>query len=301
MCWHTCCDVSAPDHYSQSHVVFHFTLSTRLVHTIIFAQAALLTMGRLSRVRALQLVAGAVVGGPLVGCEIYGRLPSTWRDLPPLRVELSSEVDELVVILPGAGGRDANTNRIATALASKSSAVHEYDWQPYVGDTLRAPRNAQRVGVHLAKELARICSTANSRMSVHLIGVSVGAFAADAAVETLKRASPGVHTKLTLLDPFTAMGLPGLANPSSAFGVDRFGRTADDAVCVLNTDDPVPSTNVPLRHCRNFDVTKAAARQRFALLPGDSMHSWPCGWFGLVDGTLPAQPLMSRGAVFQVP
>ena len=224
----------------------------------------------LTRARALQLAAGAVVGGPLLGCELYARFPSAgWRDLPPLGFDkVSNDVNELVIILPGAGGPDANTERVANALAaSKAAAVREYDWQPYVGDTLRAPRNAQCVGAHLGQELASICSMASPcSLTVHLVGVSVGAFAADAAVQVLKRTAPGVHTRLTLLDPFTAVGLPGLANPSSAFGVAHFGRTADVSVCVINTDDPVPSTNLPLRHCRNFDVTTAAAVAQLAVV-----------------------------------
>ena len=240
----------------------------------------------------------AVISAPIIGCEIYARLRPKWSEASLPSLSAPTGVTTLVIVLPGAGGPDANSNRVAEALSCRECTVVEYDWKAFCGDTLRAPRNAMRVGQHLGLELAKIPTL----QRVHLVGISVGAFAANAAVDTfhVKAAAP-CRTQLTLLDPFTARGVAGLARQSTAFGVSEFGRNADEAVCVLNTDDPVPSTNVPLRFCRNVDVTDAVARERFQLLVGDSYHSWPVGWFGLNGGRLPRDVgSLKRGQVLRV-
>lgn len=257
------------------------------------------SLSAISRARVLQ-GAAAAVGLPLVGCEVYSRFPPRWSQasLPPL-VSIGSGAEEYVVIFPGAGGPDANTQRIVDAMRAPGIIVCEYDWSAYCGDTLRAPYNAQRVGSHIGRELSKLPGLKR----IHLIGVSVGAFAADSAVATFRAAAsnmaPKLSIKTTFLDPFTARGIAGLVHPASAYGVNRFGSEADEAVAVINTDDPVPSTSLPCRSCRNYDVTGAAAREQFTLLPGDSLHSWPCGWFGLRKGVLPSSPI-ARGAVLSV-
>ena len=188
------------------------------------------------------------------------------------------------MVLHGAGGPDANMRRIVDALRTRPASngkkpqVIEYIWSDFVGDTLQAPYNAQRIGRHLASEIS---ASLPSLTRLHVVGVSVGAFAADELVANLAKrrgsaaSSSSVELKLTLLDPFTARGLPGLASPSSAYGVTTFGRFADVAECVLNTDDPVPSTALPLNHAANFDITANKERASFVPLEGDSLHSWP--------------------------
>ena len=63
---------------------------------------------RLTRGRLLAGLGGCVAAAPLA-CEAYARAPPTWRasELPGLAVDESAE--EIVVVLPGAGGPDANT------------------------------------------------------------------------------------------------------------------------------------------------------------------------------------------------
>ena len=250
-----------------------------------------------SRGILLRGLGAAAVAIPLA-TETYSRAPPTWRaqTLPPLRVEAG--VQSLAIVLPGAGGPDANVERIVRALRQrdgKGTAVM-YDWSSFVGDSLRAPYNAQRVGEHLGTEVARLAGLRR----LHVVGVSVGAFAADALLDTLARLRPGaVFTKVSFLDPFTARGIAGLARPGSAYGLGKFGSSADEAECIFNTDDPVPSTSRPLRLAANLDITDAAARTNFVPLPGDSLHSWPAAWFGLTGawpGTLPP-----RGEVRKVP
>lgn len=247
--------------------------------------------------------AGALAALPL-GIEIYSRAPPKWKSssLPLLTQQHDSRASELVLVLPGAGGPDANSKRIAQALSSPSAIVVEYNWQAFCGDTLRAPYNAQRVGRHLGSVIAQEQRARPTLRRVHLVGISVGAFVADAAVTAYTLCVPRedrAGIRLTFLDPFTARGIAGLGWPETAYGVSSFGVSADEAVCVLNTDDPVPSTSTPLRHCANYDVTAARSRAAFEPLPGDSLHSWPCAWFGLVGGELPTA--VPRGAVLQVP
>lgn len=57
----------------------------------------------------------------------------------------------------------------------------------------------------------------------------------------------------------------------------------------MNSDDPVPSTNEPLRRAVTYDVTFAGARADFSPLPGDSLHSWPAAWYGANAAALLAQ------------
>ena len=264
-----------------------------------------------SRRLLLKGLGGAVVGLPLA-YEAYARAPSGWREdeLPALPLAGVARADRLVIVVPGAGGPDANTERIARALGADGSLALVYDWSAYTGDTARAPHNAQRVGRHLGSQLAA-AADALSLARLHVVGVSVGAFAADALLQTFAakhppRAGGGgakkVATRATFLDPFTARGLGGLVAPDSAYGVSTFGSAADEALCVLNTDDPVPSTSTPLRHAANLDVTSAALRQTFVPLPGDDPgHSWPAAWYGLSGTSFSPGELPARGEVRSVP
>ena len=227
-------------------------------------------------------IGGCCLAAVPCALECYSRAPPKWSlsDLPKL--PNAGKEDVLVLVLHGAGGPDANVRRISNSLQGQNTKVVEYDWFRFVGDQLQAPYNAMRVGSHLADE---ILLGSHAWRSIHVVGISVGAFAADGLVKrfTERRSSTAAqvaHVKLTLLDPFTARGLPGLLRPSTAYGVEAFGRSADVAESVLNTDDPVPSTNLPLRHAVNFDVTASPERQQFVPLEGDSLHSWPAAWYG---------------------
>jgi hypothetical protein len=197
-------------------------------------------------------------------------------------------------------GPDANVRRIANSLREaigRRGRVVEYDWFAFVGDQLQAPYNAQRIGDHLASQIAR----ERSLRKLHVVGISVGAFAADRLVQRFSNArgkGGEAEVKLTLLDPFTARGLPGLIFPSSAYGVKTFGKSADVAESVFNTDDPVPSTALPLQNAINFDITANAERATFVPLDGDSMHSWPAAWYGMHPTALDGSGSnMVRGSV----
>jgi len=118
--------------------------------------------------------------------EAYSRAPPlappTEAPPPLLPPGAAPAPRDLVVVLPGAGGPDANTARIAATLrAAGGREVVEYDWRPWKGDELRAPYDALRLGTRLGTELGR---RTDQPRSVHLVGVSVGAFVADAIAKS---------------------------------------------------------------------------------------------------------------------
>ena len=69
--------------------------------------------------RGQMLGAGCVAAFPLA-CEAYARAPPSWRasDLPPL----DGAGADIVLVLHGAGGPDANTRRIADALRAREGS-----------------------------------------------------------------------------------------------------------------------------------------------------------------------------------
>ena len=180
-------------------------------------------------------------------------------------------------IFPGAGGVD---ELVVELQASKPNSV-VVDWKEYRGSILTASFDSEAVGEAIAEILlGNMENEINHRDgSIELIGISVGAFAANAAATVVHRHlmannpdSLDVH--LVLLDPFCGRGVFG---PN--YGRDNFGKHATTALQILNTDDPVPSTNDSLPLCYCIDVTDAPQKQDFVLLPGDSMHSWPLAYF----------------------
>lgn len=196
--------------------------------------------------------------------------------------------DSLFLIFPGFGGVDANIDRIHTEVAKTdkerniSRFVYTYDWAHWRGNTLKAAFDSERVGKKVGRDLGRRIAQNKRRplKSIHIVGVSVGAFAADAFVKEFKKAlsahSTTTTTRLTLLDPFTSRGVFG-----AGYGAKHFGLESDYCEHFLNTDDPVPFTNEPLTRALNFDITASKARKSFTPLPGDNMHSWPAAYYGM--------------------
>ena len=110
-------------------------------------------VGRAALVRSALLAPAAL---PLL-LEAYARAPPLHADgLPPL-LPAGSAPRDLVVVLPGAGGPDANTQRIVTALRGARGAplVVEYDWQAVRGDELRASAARRGDGHEQRHQLVR--------------------------------------------------------------------------------------------------------------------------------------------------
>ena len=267
-----------------------------------------MSAGALPQLNRANFIRGgaALLGAPIVGYEIYSRVPPLGDPsdaLPPLPAITASTVS---VVFPGFGGPDANTDRICKALEARGGQAICVDWTVARGSEGRAAVNADLVGRRVASEL-RAQNVAPTEL--HVVGVSIGGFAADALASAYKRERRGAFCRLTLCDPFTARGLPGLVRPATSHGVTEFGRDADVAVAVVNTDDAVPSTNTPLARCFNIDVTSAAAKTaEYTPLEGDEPgHAWPAAWFGMnskayadVFGATRHDDAMARGAVRRV-
>ena len=200
----------------------------------------------------------------------------------------------LCIIFHGAGGLDRETAdleariKYCDAAAGLRRTVVQYDWKRWLGGQDRAAFDGQAVGAQLGAALRRAEEDGEGGLrlsTVHAIGTSVGAFAADSfCAGYVSAASAGgarATVRETLCDPFTAR--PGEAL-GSGWGLQHFGQSADFAEQIMNTDDVVPSTNVPVPRCYVLDVTRSALRRRFRAPDRDLMawlllgHNWPMGW-----------------------
>lgn len=181
------------------------------------------------------------------------------------------------IIFPGAGGPDVLTKELRSAVLAQDpdgGPVEEIDWTRHRGSPITAGFDSGAVGEGCADWLL---SGGVGPDAVHGIGISVGAFAADAFVRRCAEELPaGTHVHLTLLDPFCGLGI---ADPG--YGERRFGggRGVSYAEQYLNTDDPVPFTNDALGRCVVYDVTGAEERGGFVPPEGDTMHSWPLAYY----------------------
>ncbi|VEU43933.1 unnamed protein product [Pseudo-nitzschia multistriata] len=223
---------------------------------------------------------------------------------------LSGEVDEKstmpTFIFPGAGGLD----ELVLELQATIPNSEVIDWKEYRGTLLTAGYDSEAVGEAIAElvleqiggdgeeinnggyeneELESPSISSDSCSGVRFVGISVGGFAANAAAtivhrQITERSQPKnveknkendiLNVHLVLLDPFCGRGVFG-----QNYGRNNFGKYATSAIQILNTDDPVPTTNDPLSNCYCLDVTEAPEKQDFVVLPGDSMHSWPVAYF----------------------
>mmetsp|Transcript_17356 Transcript_17356/g.19956 ORF Transcript_17356/g.19956 Transcript_17356/m.19956 type:complete len:397 (+) Transcript_17356:60-1250(+) len=216
-----------------------------------------------------------------------------------------NDVEHVTIVFHGAGGQDGYTDELMKRLQnqqqkeSNSSRFYSHivDWSEYSTDILQASYNGQRIGKIVAKEIS---NQATNLKTIHFIGISVGAFTADSAVNEIqkirKKSNNSINNnnnkksdlfvQLTLLDPFQQRGIFGIN-----YGYNQFGMSADYAQQYLNTDDPVPSTNQPLNLEKNinvcYDVTNLRPNEIFG-------HDWPlvyytqsenCGKLMINEGT----------------
>ena len=179
--------------------------------------------------------------------------------------------------ISGAGGPDIHTDHLKEAILSSDHLkgvkryVDVYDWGKWRSDFFRIAFDGEAVGKRVCSQLARDEKKLGPLHHLHVIGVSVGSFAADSCVQAYKQASPqpGV-TRVTFLDPFTLRGVFGYG-----WGLKHFGEAADISEQYLNTDDPVPTTNDRIQNAFTYDVTHSKLKKLFVPSPGDSFHSWP--------------------------
>jgi hypothetical protein len=210
--------------------------------------------------------------------QLLVQLPSSCMNTGSLITSLPEKTISSF-IFPGAGGIDALIEALQETLGETSVIV---DWQEHRGTILTSAYDGEAVGQAIAELFLEKGQTLGEE--VHLIGVSVGGFPANAAATLLyqqqkemKHTGTGASAcqiRLTLLDPFCGRGI---FQPT--YGKEHFGKYASVAIHILNTDDPVPTTNEPLPYCYCLDITEAKERDEFVPPPGESMHSWPLAYF----------------------
>lgn len=207
--------------------------------------------------------------------------------LPPPR--LPDDATEVTFVVSGSAGPDVYSTEIVAAMQSESRVVLPLDWRTnrrgdswsIFSSALSAGANGRQYGEAVGREIGE-----RHPRSVHVVAISAGAFAADSLITSARRADPSTYLRLTLLDGFTADGaLSAFQDDEAAPGLISFGRDADFAEAYINTDDPVPSTSLPLQQMANYDVTGARSRASFeplAAARGDSLHLWPAAYYAQV-------------------
>ena len=233
----------------------------------------------------LRGVAGTV-GAAVLGTEAFMRLPPGVAKLPTALA--LPQLSDVTVIVGGSAGPDRYAQNIANAFRTLGRNPLVLDWRTNAdgsdwsifSSAMQAGAIATRYGSVVGEQLGQF-----RPRSIHVIGVSAGGFAADSLVSAVRRVSPDTHLRLTLLDAFTAGDLVEFVAPERAAGVSSFGASADYCEAFINTDDPVPSTTIPLDRAVTYDVTSSDLRAQFereAEERGDSMHLWPAAYYAQV-------------------
>jgi len=251
--------------------------------------------GPLSRRQLLKIIGGVVVTIP-PALEIYSRLGSTDSDfsddiLPQPSDGSWDDVEEATLVFHGAAGQDKFTDALMENLkrnSSRSKYSSMIEWSQFSSNILQASFNGQRLGRNVASDILK---RAPNLKSLHIIGISVGAFAADSVCSQSKASKQSVYyVQLTLLDPFTQRGIF-----DTGYGARNYGKDADYFQQYLNTDDPVPSTNAPLQQSVCYDIT--------AIRPQEISfgHDWPVAYYSQQHdiGIVPPAQRLKPGTIIR--
>jgi hypothetical protein len=239
--------------------------------------------------RRTVLLGGTVLLTPLFA-EGFARLGTLFLQIDALEYpQVPPDVTEITIVFHGANGLDENTDVLMKNLETQTSTPYNFmmNWTQYSQNLVQASFNGDRIGQEVAKRLPAHIT------KVHIIGISVGAAAADACVVQLKKDRPDnqVYIQETLLDPLCARGVLDLT-----YGEREFGAEADYAQQILNTDDPVPFTNAACTKCATLDITLCRPPEIFG-------HDWPlifyANWIGML-GFVDDSKKLKEGVVFTV-
>lgn len=235
-----------------------------------------IVVGFWNRRNVLKSFSGALLLGVPLLLEAYARSGPVQTSMDDVFQHgtspgINPDVRDITIIFHGAGGQDEYTDdllRVLSSVESKSRFVKMVDWSKDSTDLLQASVKGSKIGSQIGSilldMLSRDATTKDRR--VHVVGISVGAFAANSLIQTLDSdltTRKKTYLQLTLLDPFQQKAALGLN-----YGNRNFGKGSDFAQQYLNTDDPVPSTNAPLQYCATTDVTSLRPREIFG-------HDWP--------------------------
>lgn len=226
----------------------------------------------------------------------------------------STNVLELTIVFHGAmsPANDEALQSMVQVLESKSkskNSVLVMDWSKYSTRNFlpRASFHAQAIGKQFAKNMLSSIQLQHQHLHqtsyfyqpdrpppplqvrLHVVGVSVGAFAADAFVTNLRcqlkkeekkerldgssisKSTIDCYIQETLLDPYCARGVLDLD-----YGVRCFGAKADYAQQIVSRTDRVPTSNEYLKNCVVWDITEQLPSRIASLL----RHAeWPVLWY----------------------
>ena len=198
--------------------------------------------------------------------------------------------ENIALIFHGRGGPDRETDDLKARFLAQDAAVgldravEVYNWEEYLEGTDRVGYTGQALG----RKFGKILAQNRALRSLHVVGTSAGSFISDATCSAYVAAAGDSRAcvRLSLTDPITVRGGEELGD---GWGLRNFGADCDFAEHYLNTDDIVPSTNIPLQRCHVYDVTGCAERASFP--PPNSgnflqdlglrmlgYHNWPMGY-----------------------
>ncbi|MCC5795333.1 MAG: hypothetical protein JJT85_11450 [Chromatiales bacterium] len=221
---------------------------------------------KVSRLLSALLLCCAVT---VIALELLARSPQA---APAPELALPAGISRLVLVVHGSQDSDnpqfpAIVERLAQG-TGPDTIVRYVDWSPWSDLRLRAGATASRIGAGLG---ARLAAEQPGLGEVLLVMHSAGAWMGDALCEQLRvKALQPVRVDMVFLDAFQIRGFTDWSN-----GSRHHGRCADFALSLLNTDDPAPATNWPLRQAFNVDVTAHPGRAGFER----NGHYWPVEYF----------------------
>ena len=222
----------------------------------------------------IRALGGGIVSIPLA-LEGYARSGSLQTDVDLFDLSKLSRrnIQDITIIFHGAGGQDDNTEKLLQVLQNKNESNHFVkivDWSIDSADILKASIKGTKLGAKVGQQLVSFMKNSNDDVprNVHIIGISVGAFPSHQVIQEINESLDKVrrnqiNLQLTLLDPFQQKAVLDIG-----FGKNNFGKGADYAQQILNTDDPVPFTSELLYHCCTTDVTSLRPNEIFG-------HDWP--------------------------
>ena len=201
-----------------------------------------------------------IIGIVLLFCfliiEIYCRIPNKFSIK---KIEISQNTQKLVLLFHGSNDdqnpelksiKDNIENHIKSP---KKNEVINYNWS-YASSYLRASANTMKIGKVIGLEISNF----KNINTIHLIAHSAGAFIAESFCKSYRANGGSARIETTFLDPFNLRGFSDFN-----YGVRNFGKCADFALSIINTDDSVPTTNSILKNSWNIDITSLKKPKNF--------------------------------------
>ena len=252
--------------------------SLRMIFLLAFLSQLLSCTAQIFNWAVIPLSAAVLAG---MSIELYSLLPQQllYGSTPPPLPQFETSLRHIAIVFPGAGGSDANTERIVTSIqktsvdANISRFVVCYDWKPWCGNVLRAAIDSECVGQRLGRQLAElqlareIDGTLPGFESIHVIGVSVGAFAANSCIKSYKKELEKLRNDNNSFS--SRLGLIRALNLLKKTSSPKIRE--DTAFCRLSLLDPFTLRGYVMAICF-FDATIYTHSLLFSVSPSSVQH-----------------------------